>query len=174
MNLPAITIYQPHASLCVLAGSDGKAIKQYETRSWKRDSLLGQRIAIHAGAKVFQWGYTSKPIRDALESLGWPRFNMPIGAILGSAVVHANWYCAKNSEGHPILSHFINEPSLYGTPIPETQLPFGDYSEGRWAWELTDVERLVCPIPANGKQGIWRLTDEQQAAYDGSEKVRVR
>jgi activating signal cointegrator 1 len=36
-----------------------------------------------------------------------------------------------------------------------SELPFGDYSEGRYAWLLEDVERLPVPIPAKGALGLW-------------------
>ncbi|GAA0361169.1 hypothetical protein GCM10009540_96120 [Streptomyces turgidiscabies] len=32
---------------------------------------------------------------------------------------------------------------------------FGDYSDGRFAWELTEVKQLPQPIPAKGKQRLW-------------------
>jgi hypothetical protein len=34
---------------------------------------------------------------------------------------------------------------------------FGDYSEGRWAWLLTDVKPLNPPIAARGAQGFFDL-----------------
>lgn len=36
------------------------------------------------------------------------------------------------------------------------QLPFGDWTPGRWAWALTDPEPLPEPIRVTGKQGVWR------------------
>ena len=35
------------------------------------------------------------------------------------------------------------------------QLPFGDFTPGRYAWLLTDVQRLEVPVPAKGRQGLW-------------------
>lgn len=32
---------------------------------------------------------------------------------------------------------------------------WGDYTPGRWAWMLADVEKVDPPIPAKGKQGWW-------------------
>ena len=31
----------------------------------------------------------------------------------------------------------------------------GDFSPGRYAWELTDVVKLDKPIPCRGAQGLW-------------------
>ena len=40
----------------------------------------------------------------------------------------------------------------------------GDYSEGRWVWELSNVEPLSEPIPARGYQGLWTPRDVNMAA----------
>ena len=32
---------------------------------------------------------------------------------------------------------------------------YGDYSDGRWAWRLVDVEPLDPTVPARGRQGLW-------------------
>lgn len=40
-------------------------------------------------------------------------------------------------------------------------LPLGDYRPGRWAWLLEDVVRLVNPVPARGRQGLWFLSEQQ-------------
>jgi len=35
------------------------------------------------------------------------------------------------------------------------QLPFGDFTQGRWAWLLDDVKPVDPPVPARGRQGLW-------------------
>lgn len=43
-----------------------------------------------------------------------------------------------------------------GTPTRvEDQRPFGDFTPGRYAWLLTDIEPLAEPAPAKGRQGLW-------------------
>ena len=37
------------------------------------------------------------------------------------------------------------------------QLPYGDWTPGRWAWQLDDVDVLPEPIPATGRQGWWTV-----------------
>ena len=37
------------------------------------------------------------------------------------------------------------------------QLPFGDFTPGRYAWLLTGIEPCE-PIPAKGRQGLWEWT----------------
>jgi hypothetical protein len=34
------------------------------------------------------------------------------------------------------------------------QLPFGDFTPGRYAWLLTDITPCD-PVPAKGRQGLW-------------------
>jgi hypothetical protein len=38
------------------------------------------------------------------------------------------------------------------------QLPFGDYTTGRFAWLLDDVVAFDRPVKASGKQGFWEWT----------------
>lgn len=37
-------------------------------------------------------------------------------------------------------------------------LAFGDYTPGRWAWKIEDVELLPEPVPARGALGLWAWT----------------
>jgi hypothetical protein len=37
------------------------------------------------------------------------------------------------------------------------QLPYGDFTPGRYAWLLDDVEPVDPPIPARGRQRLWDL-----------------
>lgn len=43
-------------------------------------------------------------------------------------------------------------------PFPDLtdQLPFGDFTPGRFAWLLDNVRPIDPPIPAKGRQGLWR------------------
>lgn len=99
----------------------------------------------------------------------------PLGALVGSAVI---------GEPLPIegLGHHHPEPSdeslnhgevVYLLPDEDElilvnrfedhspsadisdQLPYGDWTPGRWAWPLLDVWPLTEPIPAKGAQGVW-------------------
>jgi len=38
------------------------------------------------------------------------------------------------------------------------QLPYGDFTPGRYAWLLDNVRPVDPPIPAKGRQGLWRWT----------------
>ncbi|WP_110932205.1 hypothetical protein [Paenibacillus bouchesdurhonensis] len=37
----------------------------------------------------------------------------------------------------------------------ELEYTFGDYSDGRYAWEMTNVQRMEKPVPVKGMQGLW-------------------
>lgn len=41
--------------------------------------------------------------------------------------------------------------------IIDDQLPYGDFTPGRWAWMLEDVEPRRKPLPWKGQQGIWNI-----------------
>lgn len=38
------------------------------------------------------------------------------------------------------------------------QLPYGDFSPGRFAWLLDDIKPLAEPVPARGRQQLWEWT----------------
>ena len=127
----AITLWQPWASLIAYG------IKDKETRSWCPPShLIGQRIAIHAAKRPTQ-GSEMRAVR-ALVSLPFEAWTpagpdaLPLGVVLATARLVA----ASRTED----------------VVPDI---FGDYTPGRWAWLLTDIERLEVPVPARGYQGFW-------------------
>lgn len=49
----------------------------------------------------------------------------------------------------------IRPPEPADTFVCETELPFGDFTPGRFAWLLSDIEPLAEPVPARGRQGLW-------------------
>jgi hypothetical protein len=51
---------------------------------------------------------------------------------------------------------------------------WGDWSPGRFAWELTNLQVLTPPVPARGAQGLWEwgeapsgLVVAQPGLFDG-------
>jgi hypothetical protein len=103
-------------------------VKKYETRHWAAPSrLIGKRIAIHAAKR--------KPEKDDIE--WWHRIagaDAPLhkGAFVCTAVLVA----CRNAQN-----------------VPWDE--FGDYGNGRFAWELADIEPLIPPVPGTGRQGFW-------------------
>ncbi|CAO3439867.1 hypothetical protein [Azospirillum argentinense] len=66
--------------------------------------------------------------------------DIPRGCLLGTAVLVA----AHRTESRPMAE--------WGH--------FGDFSPGRWAWELGEVRALPEPVPWRGAQGFFDVPDE--------------
>ncbi len=136
--MKAISLWQPWASL-VAAG-----VKTYETRSWVPSlSIKGQRIAI-CSAKTTK-GF---PLASArLEVLIFRSYRcclstLPLGTVVATAVV-AGWERTESVRAR------------IATELDE--IAGGDYSDGRWAWKLTDVRPVRDTVPVRGAQGIFNL-----------------
>ena len=105
--------------------------KRYETRSW----LTHYRgpLAVHAGKNA-------SDIQDIQkEDIG--RF--PLGAIVAVAEIVQ---CHRTEDVRDYLS--------------DEELGVGDFSSGRYAWELHNVKSIEPPIPARGYPGLWEWKGE--------------
>ena len=40
------------------------------------------------------------------------------------------------------------------------EMEFGDFTPGRWAWVMEDVQPLPEPVPCRGWLGIWTVPDD--------------
>jgi activating signal cointegrator 1 len=136
----AITLTQPWATL-VATGQ-----KRIETRSW-RTHYRGP-IAIHA-AKALPASF--RGLDDLFAAVGCVRSNgyftgqeLPRGAVVATARLVA---CIPTED---VAYEFETRPWW---PLPEYR--YGDYSEGRWAWILVNVQRLDPAVPAKGALGLW-------------------
>ncbi|EME71420.1 hypothetical protein H261_03388 [Paramagnetospirillum caucaseum] len=159
--MKAITLHQPYASLIAIGA------KPFETRSFPPPAkLIGQRIAIHAAKAdhsnrlLLTLGHEAiSAIIDALEVGGqghrvsWSQ--LPHGAVVCTAVMAGAYHVFPCLDGGIKLL----APVGMGKPLPAEMAHhtdhFGDYSPGRWCWQLTDVQVLPEPVPAKGKQGWW-------------------
>jgi hypothetical protein len=209
-GLPTLTLWQPWASL-IAAG-----VKTIETRSWSTKHR--GRVGIHAGKSrpvdVMPW--ILRPDRKVMANVNAgsrsPEISLPLGALVATAelvdvvpITDGELPYPEHWTAHVSLAHRSNtrlhlyepgsvEPLWSITDITD-QLPFGDYSPGRYAWLLDDIEPTTerCPacwgevggyevadgsggvamhggcrtcdlaghcdpIPAKGKQGLWRWT----------------
>ena len=168
--MKAITIYQPWASL-IAAGA-----KRFETRSWA--TRYRGPIAIHTGKTPVppDFGFVTRiPESKIADALGihrpydtendrdfWRRCidDEFLGAVVATAEL-AGCHRIVRYGGRGMTSRdpgwiegddWIYEPT-------EQELLFGDWTPGRYAWELTNVKPLPEPIPAKGKQGLWDFDD---------------
>lgn len=151
--MKAITILQPFASLI----ADRQ--KVYETRGWST-SYRGP-IAIHAGAKGMDIRDLSEPmIVAAQQAIGISNFDkLPHGCVIGIAdlvdclkvVGRASLRIGDEKQVVAVLEN--------GVRIIGNELLFGDYTIGRYAWQLENVRSIV-PVAARGMQRIWNWEGE--------------
>lgn len=147
---PALTLWEPWASL-VAAGA-----KSHEWRIWPAPrSLIGKRVAIHAGARkpkkdeiaellmvlrTEDWAGTSLNVDLAIPLL--ERWHTSPGMLPTSSVL-----CIATL-GQPISA--LQYARAHDMPVQDRDI---DYA--RWAWPLTDIEKLEPFVPAKGAQGFW-------------------
>lgn len=131
--MKALTLHQPWAS-AIAAG-----LKRYETRSWST-SYRGP-LAIHAGKSVPPYAreFLSALLKQEREVLPEP---MPLGAVVAIADL--------------VTCHRITTGGLLVSPYERS---WGDWSDGRFAWELASVRVLTPPVPARGAQGLWEWSE---------------
>ncbi len=168
--MKALTLWQPWATLVAIGA------KRVETRSWST-SYRGP-LAIHAattdrhlyercGPPDF---FVPTELAQAIPGLRW-RFNplpgmvmkngyrkrptfligdvpLPLGAVVATC---------RLVDVVPITEALGDPPKWGGDlwPLTEQERAFGDYTPGRYAWFLGDVEPLDLPVPARGRQGLW-------------------
>jgi activating signal cointegrator 1 len=137
----AISLWQPWASLMAFGA------KRYETRGYPT-GLKGE-LAIHAAKKRDRDCLAlcrEEPFRTALIDGGIELIgDLPFGAIV--------------AVGKLIACHRVED---IRDTLSEQERAFGDYRDGRFAWELELTERLETPIPAVGKQGFWFWTPAKE------------
>jgi hypothetical protein len=145
-SIYAISLHQPWASFIA------HGLKGFETRSWSPPRwLIGKRIAIHAAKKTV----------DA-DNREWARrldvADLPLGAMVCTALLAGAYQCGppRPEDGRVRVIRAL--PGSFDTTaiMPDE---FGDYTDGRWAWLLADVESLRPPIPTRGAQGFWKWAD---------------
>jgi hypothetical protein len=155
--MKAITVWQPWASL-IACGA-----KTFETRSWAPPlSVIGRRIAIHAAKADTLKIFEALPrdivlaIGDALEDAGLDGADwgtLPRGAVVCTAQLSAAHLCGNmNPDSMVYVEKTVGS---IDAPILIEADPFGDFSHGRWAWQLDDVQPLEKPAMALGHQGFW-------------------
>lgn len=161
--MKAITIWQPWASL--LACGE----KRYETRGWA--TKYRGPIAIHAAARDPMRIPHSEELEkfSAITAIGlWNQ--LPRGAVIATAELVNVWHIVWNPGpdvdaarkipvGAESLTLDKHAPDFGDYFVPsEMELAFGDWTPGRYAWELANV-KPIAPVLAKGKQGLWEWRD---------------
>lgn len=152
--MKAITIWQPWASLIA------EGFKPYEFRGWKApDALIGQRIAIHAGARPVRRG-------EVLDLLARVRAS-GAGAV-GLRGEAAAFLDRIQSFPKSLWLSSIVCTAVLGKPVSAREIlgelgvvtNDSDRDEHfNWAWPLTEVEAVSPPRPARGALGFWDCGD---------------
>lgn len=133
--MKALTLHQPWAAL-IAAG-----VKTVETRSWAtayRGTLL-----IHAGKgkadprdPVWQYGGLVDPRRPGALTAEYAP--LAFGAHVARCQLVA-----------------VIPVEQLGAGLRQQNEPYGNFTPGRYAWVLEDIEKLTPPQPARGYQGLW-------------------
>lgn len=140
--MKALTIIQPWASLIALGE------KKIETRSW-RINYRGP-ILIHAGKKIDSAIAKTHPFVDVLNKHEIIRIqDMPIGSIIARCNLVD---CLRITHEDGIESQLEND-----FIVRDNEYCFGDYSTGRFAWILDNIEPLKEPIQAKGHLSLWEF-----------------
>lgn len=141
----AITVRPPWAQAIILAGKD------VENRSvigmWRR--LVGETVAIHAGARVDDDAYSDPVLRRAHREKFLP---LPVGPWLNRGMV-------------------IGVVTVAGVHWADECGGCSPWAQGPWIGErrichlaLANPRPLTIPIPVRGKLGAWHLPPLVEAA----------
>ena len=162
--MKALTVWQPWASLIAIKA------KPFEFRGWlPPPAIVGQRIAIHAGARPVR-GSEVRALLLALKgdaSMTNPCLNAEIAIpaleqILASLSKSPDTLFGTASERSIPLSHVVCT-AVVGRPRRGDDIA-GEFGAGNdsdrdgtfnWGWPMLDVQPLEPPIPAKGAQGLW-------------------
>ncbi len=122
--------------------------KRYETRSWK--TPYRGDLVIHASKH--------KATFDEMGNLDTYEFSrsVPYGCALCVVELYACVptvvYCMGLEVRPPELSL-----------LSSMEEEFGNYSAGRFAWLTRNCRPLKAPMPMRGKQGLWALSEFEEA-----------
>lgn len=137
-----LTIKQPWASLICLG------IKDVENRTWRQNSLIGERLLIMASKKEENMDSTNNRWREEYQRLVAdgivpPLDELPKGVIIGYVdvvsidEVHDSIWAADSSH----LKYVLTDPHLFQTPLP------GVHGQPRPInYEISPAELLNIPI----------------------------
>lgn len=152
--MKAITIHQPWASLIAIGA------KRFETRGWKTN--YRGPIAIHASKKHPRQLIPTLDldVQKLIYGTFYDRLGISSGAIdkmpTGCVVAVADLVDCLQSVDTWTDGYELEGRRLIYSPEYE----FGDFTPGRYAWELARV-REIDPIPAKGQQGLWNWNDNE-------------
>lgn len=147
--MKAITIIQPWATLIALGE------KRFETRSWPTKHR--GPIAVHAGKKLDKDAIQDPVIYQAILKHGFRHMrDMPLGAVVAVADLTECYQSVDEWSDGYVLDN--------GVYVATPEWCFGDFTPGRYAWEMSNVQQLAEPVPVKGQQRLWNW-DSQANGY---------
>ena len=126
--MKAVTIWQPYAVAIRLG------LKHYETRSWS--TKYRGPIVIHAAQKQ-----PTNREKELIEKYKISDADLAFGVPI---------VICELEDCIPITEKFIKQQY-------KTELDFGDWQIGRFAWKLKIVKVLVKQKNIRGQQGLWNI-----------------
>jgi hypothetical protein len=158
--MKAITILQPYASLIAVGA------KRFETRSWA--TAYRGPIAIHAGKKPYfqESAIVCSPFANETNRILGFRWNrLPYGAVIATADLVECWECiGPDVAGNLMIRHKAKpgrqESDWENRYLEDNEILFGDFSKGRYAWELDNVQPLTEPVYCRGRQRLWNWKND--------------
>lgn len=136
--MKAISLWQPWASLVA------HELKHFETRHWPTN--YRGTLAIHAAKRKADFYELNPTIIQSLLNVGYMKLSeLPYGCIV----------CTVNLVDCEPTEEVVKR--TWFKEIAATELHFGDYSPGRFAWQL-DTPIFMGDTPARGSQGFWEWT----------------
>lgn len=161
-------------NMAAMGLTDRFGAKQFETRSW----AIKYRgpIAIHAAMKdpnklsLLDKEALERIVREEIDAGRCPTWNlMPRGAVIATAELVNVWHIVHHpgldvnkakhiNIGAESLTEDKHDPYFGDYFVPtDKEIALGDWTPGRYAWELVNVKILPEPILIKGKQGLWNF-----------------
>lgn len=154
--MKTISLTQPWATLIAIGA------KTIETRSWT--TTYRGPLAIHA-AKSFPACAKNAALAPDFTSHLWPGIwywhippmidALPRGMVIATCELVA---CVRTDDIYD---------SKWAELCTPQELAFGDYTYGRYAWILRDVQPLAQPILARGTLGLWEWDAPEEVSTLG-------
>lgn len=88
------------------------------------------------------------PIKRAPQKHGIDNADLPLGVVVATAEL---------VECHLIPNELSAVGNEFGKKLEDDELYFGDFMDGRYAWELNTVK--FEPVPAKGQLSLWNWDD---------------
>jgi hypothetical protein len=155
-----LSLHQPYASLLACG------IKKTETRSRPmpyRGPVAIQASKVWTPVEADAWARFSSRFGDRFPAL---TVLPPLGAVVAVAELVDIFMFGSDPRRHEVMDR---DPTgtIVGrrvVEVDEDDLACGDFTCGRWGWQLENVRALATPIELRGRQGLWGLDEDEERA----------